>query len=153
MDFLPISVRITDGSLLLVGSGREAVHKATILSRFTDKVTVIAPEIPESLRHLPFRFLERDFEPDDLDGVTLLFIATGDKELNHRIKAIARDHHVMACVCDDTTWCDFVSPAIAHTEDQGITIAVGSDSRDVRRAIRVRNRINELISDNTLDIS
>ena len=46
MDFLPISVRITDGSLLLVGSGREAAHKATILSRFTDKVTVIAPEIP-----------------------------------------------------------------------------------------------------------
>jgi siroheme synthase-like protein len=153
MDFLPISVRITDGSILLVGSGREAVHKATVLSRFTDKVTVVAPEIPAALRKFPFRFIERDFETGDLDDVTLLFIATGDKKLNHHIKDIASEHGVLACVCDDTAWCDFVSPAIARPEGDNITIAVGSDSRDVRRAIRVRNRINELISDNTLDIS
>ena len=55
MDFLPISVRITDGSILLVGGGREASHKAAILNRFTDKVTVIADSVSDDIQKLPFR--------------------------------------------------------------------------------------------------
>lgn len=46
---------------------------------------------------------------------------------------------------------DFLPISVRITD--GSLLLVGSDSRDVRRAIRVRNRINELISDNTLDIS
>lgn len=151
MDFLPISIRITH--IILVGNSREALHKATILSRYTDKVTVVAPEISSEMRRLPFRFEERPFRESDLDGAPLLFICTGDADENHRIKALAESRHVLASVCDDTRHCDFISPAISHQPGDDITIAVSSDAKDVRRAIRVRNRINELINNNLLSIS
>lgn len=153
MDFLPIAVRLTEGSVLLVGNSREASHKAAILSRFTDKVTVVAPSIPADMRRLPFRFIERPFEEGDLEGVRLLFVCTGDREENHRIRAVAARHGVLTSVCDDPAACDFISPAISHREGDNLTIAVGSDAKDVRHSIRVRDRIDRLVSDNTLDIS
>lgn len=151
MDFLPISIRINN--ILIVGGGKVATHKGTILHHFTDKVTVIAPKITDELRRLPFQFIERDFEDNDLYGVQLLFVCTDSKAANHHIKAVAERHGIIASVCDDTAWCDFTSPAISRQDGDNLTIAVGSDAKDVRRSIRVRNRINQLIKDNILDIS
>lgn len=152
MDFLPIAVRITDRNILIVGGGNVATHKAQTLHRFTDKATVVAPQVSDELKALPFRIIERQFQESDLDGVQLLFVCTGDHELNHSIKAIAEKRGILASVCDDPSFCDFISPAISHEDGDNLTISVGSDARDVRRSIRVRNRINELIKDKTLDI-
>ena len=151
MDFLPVAIRIKN--ILVVGGGKVATHKATILHRFTDHVTVVAPQISEELRKLPFRFIERQFEDADLDDVQLVFVCTGSQAVNHHIKAVADRYDVLASVCDDSDWCDFISPAISRQEGDNLTIAVGSDAKDVRRSIRVRNRINELIKNKVLDIS
>ena len=152
MDSLPISVRITDGSILLVGGGREASHKAAILNRFTDKVTVIADSVSDDIQKLPFRIIRRAFVESDLDGVRLLFVCTGDNDLNHRIKAIAERKGILTSVCDDPSYCDFTSPAVSRQDGDNLAIAVSSDARDVHRSIRVRNRINKLISEKVLDI-
>lgn len=152
LDFLPISVRITDKNILIVGGGREASHKAAILHRFTNKVTVVAPEVTESLKQLPFKIIERQFEESDLEGVQLLFVCTGDSQQNLKVKAIAEKHGILVSVCDDPKNCDFISPAISNTPCDPLTIAVGSDSKDVHRSIRVRNRINELIQNKQLNI-
>lgn len=150
MDYLPITIKIVSTNILIVGGGKVATHKAQILARFTDKATVIAPEISEELRALPFRIIAKEFEPIDLDGIDLLFVCTGNHELNHEIKRLAAQRHILTSVCDDPAECDFISPAIYR--DENLTIAVGSDSRDVKRSIRVRNRIQELIENGTLDI-
>lgn len=153
LDFLPVSVRIGDGGLLLVGGGKEAVHKARILSRFTDKLTIVAPTVPPELRQTPFRLVEREFRESDLDGVRVLLVYTGQRERDHAIKALAEARGILTSVIDDSAHCDFVSPAIARRPADNLTIAVGSDAKDVRRAIRVRNRINELVGNGTLDLS
>ncbi len=150
MDYLPITIKIVSTNILIVGGGKVATHKAQILSRFTDQATVVAPEITEELRALPFRIKEKTFEPSDLDGVQLLFVCTGNHELNHKIKELASHRHILTSVCDDPGQCDFISPAIYSNDN--LTIAVGSDSRDVKRSIRVRNRIKELIENDKLPI-
>ena len=150
MDYLPITINIVSANILIVGGGKVATHKAQILARFTDHATVIAPEITEELKTLPFHFIEKTFEPSDLDGVQILFVCTGNHELNHEIKRLAAQRHILTSVCDDPAQCDFISPAI-HREGN-LTIAVGSDSRDVKRSIRVRNRIKELIENGILQI-
>lgn len=152
LDFLPISVRIRDVKILIVGGGRVATHKATILHRFTDEATVVAPEISEGLRQLPFHLFERPFQDNDLDGVQLLFICTGDRALNREIRDKARARGILSSVCDDPELCDFVSPAISYQEGDNLTISVGSDARDVHRSIRVRNCIQELIDNHQLNI-
>ena len=150
MDYLPITIKIVSTNILIVGGGKVATHKAQILARFTDHATVVAPEITEELRALPFHVIEKEFEPSDLDGIQLLFVCTGNHELNHEIKQLASLRHILTSVCDDPEQCDFISPAIYR--DDNLTIAVGSDSRDVKRSIRVRNRIKELIENGTLQI-
>ena len=150
MDYLPITIKIVSANILIVGGGKVAPPKAQILARFTDQATVVAPEITDELKALPFQTKEKAFEPSDLDGVQLLFVCTGDHELNHQIKQLAAQRHILTSVCDDPAQCDFISPAIYRNDN--LTIAVGSDSRDVKRSIRVRNRIKELIENDTLQI-
>lgn len=150
MDYLPITIKIASANILIIGGGKVATHKAQILSRFTDKATVIAKEISNGIKALPFRTIEKEFEPSDLDGVQLLFVCTGDYILNHQIKLLASRRGILTSVCDDPSVCDFVSPAIYR--DGNLTIAVGSDAKDVKRSIRIRDRIKELIEDDTLQI-
>jgi TusA-related sulfurtransferase len=40
----PITLRIRPARFLIVGGGRVATHKATILHRFTDRARVVAPK-------------------------------------------------------------------------------------------------------------
>lgn len=127
-----------------------ATHKAQILSRYTDRATVIAPQVTEALRKLPFRIVEKPFEATDLEGVTLLFVCTGNHELNHEIREMAHNRHILTSVCDDPEACDFISPAI-HREGN-LTIAVASDGKDVKRSIRVRNEIKEGIENDRIRI-
>lgn len=150
MDFLPIAIRIKDARILIVGGGKVATHKAQILNRFTDEAIVVGREISDGIRKLPFKAIEKDFEETDLEGVNLLFVCTGDHELNHRIKELARQKGILTSVCDDPEACDFISPAIYRQDN--LTIAVGSDSKDVKRSIRVRNRIQESIENQKLSL-
>jgi siroheme synthase-like protein len=150
MDFLPICIRIKDAHILIVGGGKVATHKAQILSRFTDQATVIAPQVTEEMRALPFRIVEKPFEATDLEGVSLLFVCTGDHTLNHEIRELAHKRHILTSVCDDPEACDFISPAIYR--EGNLTVAVASDSKDVKRSIRVRNKIKEGIEDDRICI-
>lgn len=150
MDYLPITLRINHARILIVGGGRVATHKATILHRFTDHARVVAPVISDALKALPFEWEERPFQEHDLDDVDLLFVCTGDHVLNAAIREEARRRHILTSVCDDPPLCDFISPAIAEYDN--LTIAVGSDARDVKRSIRIRDRIRKLVADGVLDI-
>ena len=150
MDFLPINIRISDARILIVGGGHVATHKATILSRFTDRATVIAPDISDRIKVLPFQWQERDFKESDLDNVTLLFICTGNHQLNRIIHQLAKERNILTSICDSPAECDFTSPAIYRDGD--LTIAVASDSKDVRRSIRVRDRIREAIEYDSIQI-
>lgn len=151
MDFLPVNIRISNARILIVGGGRVATHKATILSRFTtERVTVIAPQVSDDIKALPFRWEARDFAEADLEDVTLLFVCTGDHQLNHYIHSLARLRGILTSVCDSPAECDFTSPAIYRQGD--LTISVASDGKDVRRSIRVRDRIKEAIAHDNIQI-
>lgn len=151
MNYLPIALALAGAPVLIIGGSDEGVRKAQRLARLTTDVTFIAPHIPDSVRSLDFRLKEKDFETDDLDGVKVLFICTDDERRNHSIYRMAHDRGILACVCDDKPYCDFISPAIVRQDN--ITVAVGSDGSDVRRSIRIRNRIKALIESGLLDMS
>ena len=148
MQFLPIEIRIEGKQILIVGGGKVATHKAQILSRFTREALVVAPSISDQIKRLPFARQEREWQPNDLDGKWIVFICTGNRRLNSLIKREAERRGVLASVCDCPEECDFASPAVWSKDN--ITIAVGSDGQDVQRAIRIRNRIAELVDSGVL---
>ncbi|MDR3218881.1 MAG: bifunctional precorrin-2 dehydrogenase/sirohydrochlorin ferrochelatase [Dysgonamonadaceae bacterium] len=146
--FLPISIDITDKKILLVGGGNVAFHKAGILSRFTDKATVVSPEFQEGFAGLPFTLSKKRYEPGDLTDVFLVYICTGDESLNEQIKADCEKRGILASVCDNPALCDFVSPAIY--KEGTITIAVASNAENVRQSIDIRNQIRTLAENKIL---
>ena len=150
LNFIPIAVKTT-AHITIIGGSPEGIKKAKRLARLTDQVTFISPEIPEALRSLPFHFIERTFEAGDLKDTKILYVCTADQKENHRIKQIAENRGILTSVCDDPDYCDFVSPAVFLKDN--LTISVGSDARDVRRSIRIRNRIRQLIEQGILDIT
>jgi precorrin-2 dehydrogenase/sirohydrochlorin ferrochelatase len=150
LQFLPISINVTNKKILLIGGGKVATHKGTIMARFVTNVTVIAPEFTEEIRKLPFTFIEKEYEKSDLDVFFLVYVCTGNHELNARIKADAEELGILTSVCDAPLLCDFVSPAIY--KDGHLTIAVGSNAQNVYQSVDIRNQIKELIENGTIKV-
>jgi siroheme synthase-like protein len=135
---------------VIIGGGKVAFHKATILHRFTPEATVIAPEFHPGFENLPFQLLPKEYEADDLTGAFLVYICTGNEALNAEIKTECSIRGILASVCDNPLICDFISPAI-HKEEN-MTIAVSSNAQNVRQAIDVRNQIQDLAENKILKI-
>jgi len=150
LQFLPISINITNKKILIVGGGKVATHKATILNRFVNQVTAIAPEFTDEIRQLPFHFIKKAYEPKDLAGFFLVYVCTENHALNRQIKDDAEALGILTSVCDDPLRCDFISPAI-HKEGN-ITIAVGSNAQNVYQSVAIRNQIKELIENDRIHI-
>lgn len=150
LQFLPISINVTNKKILLIGGGKVATHKGVIIARTVTNVTVISPDFTEEILKLPFTFIQKEYEKTDLNDFFLVYVCTGDHDLNAQIKKDAEEVGVLTSVCDAPMLCDFVSPAI-HQEGN-LTISVGSNARNVYQSVAVRNRISTLIKDGILQI-
>lgn len=143
LQFLPISINVTNKKILLVGGGKVATHKGSIMARFVNQVTVIAPEFTDEIKQLPFTFIEKEYDKTDLFGFFLVYVCTGNHELNAQIKVDAEALGILTSVCDAPMLCDFVSPAI-HKEGN-VTISVGTNGQNAMQSVAIRNQITELI--------
>jgi siroheme synthase-like protein len=148
---MPIAINISGKKIVIIGGGKVALHKATALSRFTAEAEVVAPEFHPGFDALPFRRIEKAYSPAALDGAFLIYICTGDEELNASIKSECERRGLLASVCDNPRLCDFISPAVCKEGD--LTIAVTSNARNVKQSIAVRNRIQELAANKQLDLT
>ena len=52
MDYLPIFLKVQDRPCLVVGGGKVAARKVSLLQRAGARVTVVAPEFRDDLRRL-----------------------------------------------------------------------------------------------------
>ena len=151
LQFLPISINVTNKKILLIGGGKVATHKGTIMARILGpQVTVVAPEFTEEIRKLPFNFVSKEYDKSDLEGFFLVYVCTGNHELNAQIKADAESLGILTSVRDSPFLCDFVSPAI-HNEGH-VTISVGTNGRDAFQSVAIRNQITNLIQEGKIII-
>lgn len=150
LNFLPISINITDKKILIIGGGKVGYHKACILNRFTDKATIVSPQFVDGFKDLPFELIQKKYSKEDLEGVFLLYICTENEKLNAEIKSEADDLGILASVCDNPILCDFVSPAIFKSDN--VTVAVSSNARDVYQSINIRNQIKILVENGDLKL-
>lgn len=139
--FLPVALDITDRMIVIIGGGKVGLHKATILNRFTDRATVVSPRFKEEFNRLPFTLVAKEYTPEDIKGAFLVYVCTENEALNKQIKQDAEAMGVLASVCDNPSLCDFISPAIFSEEN--ICVAVSSNAREVKRSIRIRDRIKD----------
>jgi len=145
MSLLPIFLKLEGRPGLLVGAGTVALEKIGSLLKTGIKLRVVAPQARPEIRRLAaegkLEFVEREFEPSDLDGNFIVIAATDVPEVNATVYREAVARGIPANSVDDIPNCDFYFGSVVSRGDLQIAISTAGESPAV--AQRLRREIDE----------
>ena len=134
--YYPIFLNLQDQPVLIIGAGKVALRKASGLLEAGARVTVVSPQFDPGFDGLPVRRIEREFEPEDLADVRLVFAATNARSVNRQAGELARARGIPANIADSPAECAFIVPARVNREDVQIAISTGGESPSLAAALR-----------------
>ena len=145
MTMLPIFLKLEGRRCLLVGAGNVALEKIASLLKTGLRLRVIAPharpEIQQLARERKLEWLQRSFEPSDLDGNTLVIAATDAPEVNALVYRESVRRGILANSVDDIPNCDFFFASVVSRGNLQIAISTAGESPAL--AQRLRREIDE----------
>ncbi len=141
--YLPISLDITNQKILIIGAGKSAYSKATILKRFDADVEFVGLEICDEIKNSGWPYRQKAYEPDDLNGYILVYSCSNNQELDCQIRRDAKQKGVLCNIHDKPKMCQYVSPAVYQYKN--MTVAVASNGKDVFKSIKLRNHLREYL--------
>ncbi len=140
MQYLPIHFDTRGVSILIVGGGPAAEAKLRTLLKTEAKLMVVAEEIsPEISRWSSqgkLRVHQRDFQADDLNGVSLVYAATEDDARNGEIANLAAARQIPANAADYKDACRFITPALVDRAPVTVSIGTEGTSPALARALK-----------------
>jgi siroheme synthase-like protein len=139
----PIYLDLQDQPVLVAGAGQVALRKTRGLLRAGARVTVVAPQSDAAFAGLPVRLVRRRFRISDLRGAVLVFAATDDRRVNHRIAIAAKARGMFANIADSAAECGFLVPA--RVERGGVQVAVSTGGVNPRLAAELRRKLEGIL--------
>ncbi|MEE1559530.1 MAG: bifunctional precorrin-2 dehydrogenase/sirohydrochlorin ferrochelatase, partial [Arenicellales bacterium] len=116
MDFFPVFLRLKDSPCVVVGGGGVAERKVDLLLRADARVTVVAPQLVDSLHTLctagTISWLQAQFQPGQLDNARMVIAATDDQAVNVAVSQAAQARQLPVNVVDQPSLCTFTVPSI-----------------------------------------
>jgi uroporphyrin-III C-methyltransferase/precorrin-2 dehydrogenase/sirohydrochlorin ferrochelatase len=145
MNLLPIFLKLDGRPGLLVGAGTVALDKIGSLLSTGIRLRIVAPQAHEEIRRLAaegkLEWVERSFEPSDLDGNFLVIAATDNHEVNASVYRGAIERNILCNSVDDIPNCDFFFGSVVSRGDLQIAISTAGESPAF--AQRLRREIDE----------
>jgi glutamyl-tRNA reductase len=129
MDIYPINLLLTEKKCLIVGGGKVATRKMGSLLAAKAAIRIVAakPSAKIIAAHDTgdIKLKTAEFQPNDLDGIMLVYAATNDQALNRTITEQAEARGILVCSVDNN-WRHgtFITPASVRRKE--ITIAISS---------------------------
>lgn len=149
MKYFPIFVDLDDRRVLVVGGGEAVAQKVRLLLKTAARIVVVSDEICEELRDLArigrIEVQEREFLPSDLEDTALVFVASGDADLDGRIAALARAWDIPVNVVDKPDLCSFITPAIVDRDP--VVVAIGTEGTAPVLAQGIKARLESVLPD------
>src|SRR5688572_21543067 len=149
MRHLPIFVDLQRAPALVVGGGRVAARKITLLRSAGADVTVVAPSagpaIIQAAEQGELRWHRRDFAASDVAGMRIVFAATDVAAINDAVAVAARAAGIPVNVADDGARSSFILPAIVDRSP--LLVAVSSGGVAPMLATAVRGHIEALLDE------
>ncbi len=144
----PISLTQMNGKMAtVIGGGPVATRKVRGLLSVGANVMVVSPELTAGLQTLldegQITWLSRKYEAQDIEGATLVFAATNDRDVNRAIGETCATKHILCSVADAPGEGNFHSMAIHRSED--VVLAVGTQGSQPSKAKEVRNQLRWLL--------
>lgn len=142
MRYLPLFFKLDDRACLVVGGGGVAARKASMLRRAGGAVTLVAPELTADLAEQvaagAINHCARDFQADDLDGMSLVIAATDDNAVNAEVSRLAQARALPVNVVDNPELCSFIVPSILDRSPLVVAVSTGGASPVLARQLRTR---------------
>ncbi len=146
MNSFPISFRLKNRPVVIVGGGDSALQKARLAVAAGASLTVIWPRIDQALHEeLADRAALIECTPAraDFDKAALVFVAIEDEFEAARLARDAKSAGALVNVVDRPALCDFTTPSIV---DRGrLTVAISTGGAGPVFAKSLREKIEALI--------
>lgn len=152
MGYFPFFVNLTNLHGVVVGGGNIALEKVMRLAEYDCSLTVIATTICDGIKAYSkdIELIESEYSEDILDSADYVIAATNITELNERIYRDAKKRGKLINVVDVPDKCDFIFPSVLHRDK--LIIGISTSGAGPQVAIRLKNKINEIIPDNIEEI-
>ena len=147
MKYYPVFLDMKDRKVLVVGGGFVDLQKIKTLLDSGAIVKVITKElIAEDIKELPVSLEIREYNENDMIGVSIVIAATNSHEVNTKIFEHSKKYNVLLNAVDDKDNCDFILGAIVNKGDITVTISTAGKSPIVAK--KIRDKVNEMLNIN-----
>ncbi len=147
--WFPLFVDLRGKKILVVGGGRIALRRIRTLTEFTEKVTVVSPELCPELLPLEaegkLEVFRRSYASSDPEGAALVLAATNDRAVNEAVRDDCKRLGIPVNVSSDRHESDFYFPGIALRGDY--VAGVSASGQDHAGAKKLTEAIRELLKD------
>jgi siroheme synthase-like protein len=140
MGYYPIFLDMAGRPCVVIGGGAVAERKVEGLLDAGASVTVISPVLTERLQSWAesgnIRYQARPYQPGDLAGFELAFVATDDGGVNEAVQREGQATGAWVNAADDPAHCDFLLPSVLRRGELVVAVATGGSSPALSRAVR-----------------
>jgi len=140
MSYYPVFLELEGKSALVVGGGAVAQRKVETLLEYGASIRIVSKELTPKLKKLVeigrVRRMGNEFCNNNLEGASLVFAATDDKQLNHKISESALKRGLLINAVDQPADCNFIVPAIVRRGDLSIAISTSGNSPALAKSIK-----------------
>ena len=148
MELFPIYLNLHQRTCLVIGGGSVSSRKITHLLRCGARVTVVAPEAEEEIKQLArggeIIWEPRGFVESDLEAMFLVFSATDEEGLNHRISMLCQERNIPINVVDDPPHCSFFVPAVVRRGS--LALAISTAGKSPMYARKLKEQLQEIVT-------
>lgn len=148
LNAFPVFIRVDGEAVAIVGNGEEALAKARLLAQSSATLRIIADnadaELLDFIASSGAIHIEAAYDAAQLEGVAMVFAASGDEALDRRVAEDARRLGVPVNVVDRPELCDFFTPALVNRAP--VAIAIGTEGAGPVLAQMLRVRIDRMLS-------
>lgn len=141
----PVNLLVTDRRCVVVGAGRIAARKIESLLEAGADVTVVAPEVGETVRAWAdagrLQLVERPFTEADVEDAWLVVTATDDPEVNRAVFSAGEARRVFVNSADDPANCSFTLMSVVRRGD--IVVTIGTNGRSPALATYLKDHVRD----------
>jgi uroporphyrin-III C-methyltransferase/precorrin-2 dehydrogenase/sirohydrochlorin ferrochelatase len=145
MRYFPVFADLQNADVLVVGGSEQAAQKVRLLQKTSAHISVVTEDANAELRGLAatgaIRLIARELSGSDLDGVRLAYAATGDRQRDEAISALAWSRGIPVNVVDAPELSTFITPAIVDRDP--VVVAIGTEgaapvlARDLKSKLEI----------------
>lgn len=150
---LSIALNIKDRPVTIIGGGSVALRKLNTLLNEGAQITVIAKDFLVGFKGKNAKLIKDAYKKDYIGGAFLLYIATGDEELNAQIEKDAKELGILFNRCDKSDESDFISINMKKIGGIDVSISTGGRLPDLNKTIMDDLKGYEAYDDEYLDLA